>query len=55
MEDSHQADHEVFCIDVTAQKFFVYDEGGRLTKRHSYGEQMAEGGKNSDFKPYGKM
>ena len=31
VEDSHQADHEIICIDITAQKFFIYDEGGRMT------------------------
>ena len=31
VEDSHQADHEIVCIDITAQKFFIYNEGGRMT------------------------
>jgi hypothetical protein len=48
VEDSHQADHEIVCIDVTAEKFFVYDEGGRMVLRHEFGTQMQENG-------YGKM
>ena len=48
VEDSHQADHEIVCIDVTAQKFFIYDEGGRMILRHEYGTEMKEKG-------YGKM
>ena len=44
MKDSHQADHEIVCIDVTAQKFFIYNEKGLLIKRHAYKKQMEDNG-----------